>query len=249
VGDGARYDGVDVRELAGRLGVPAVHYRALTSSTQDDVHGLAHAGASAGTIVLADAQTAGRGRGRRPWASPPGSGIWLTLLERPNDPAAIEVLALRLGIGAARCLDRFADDQVRLKWPNDLYVGEGKVAGILVEARWRDARPEWVAIGFGLNIVAPVDVARASGLRAGVSRLEVLEELVPVMRAAAWARGPLSPAELSAFAQRDLAIGRRCAAPAAGVVRGLAPSGELLIASGEAVQAFRGGSLVLMEDP
>jgi BirA family transcriptional regulator, biotin operon repressor / biotin---[acetyl-CoA-carboxylase] ligase len=249
VGDGPRYEGADVRDLAARLGVPAVHYRAVTPSTQDEVHRLANAGASAGTIVLADAQTAGRGRGRRPWTSHPGAGIWLTLLERPNDVAAIEVLALRLGIGAAHCLDRFADDVVRLKWPNDLFVGRGKVAGILVEARWRETRPEWVAIGFGLNVVAPVDIATASGLRAGVSRLEVLEELVPVMRAAAAARGPLSRAELSAFAERDLAIGRRCAAPGAGVVRGLAPTGELLIASGDAVQAFRGGSLVLMEDP
>jgi BirA family transcriptional regulator, biotin operon repressor / biotin---[acetyl-CoA-carboxylase] ligase len=249
VADSARYDGANAGELAARLGVPALHYRAVTESTQDDVHRLAAAGAPAGTIVLADEQTAGRGRGRRSWASRADSGIWLTLLERPSDAAAIEVLALRLGIGAARCLDRFAADRVRLKWPNDLYVGHGKVGGILVEARWRDARPEWVAIGVGLNVIAPADVTSASGLRRGVSRLEILSELVPVMRAAASARGPLSRVELNSFAERDLAVGRRCTAPGAGVVRGVAPTGELLIATDRSVQAYRAGSLVLMEDP
>src|SRR6185436_16510341 len=99
-------------------------------------------GAPAGTVVLADAQRGGRGRGGRRWASPPGVGVWLTLVERPADHAALEVLSLRLGLHAAAAVERFAarggGGPVRLKWPNDLYVGEGKLAGVLVEVRWRD---------------------------------------------------------------------------------------------------------------
>ena len=56
----------------------------------------------------------------------------MTLIERPNDAAAVDVLSLRLGLRAARALDRFAESPVRLKWPNDLYITDAKLAGILV---------------------------------------------------------------------------------------------------------------------
>ena len=243
-----RYDGEAVTDLAVLLGVPAVHFRAATASTQDDAHRLAEVGAPAGTLVLADEQSAGRGRGGHQWSSPAGRGIWMTLLERPSDALAIEVLALRLGIAAARCLDQFAGSMVRMKWPNDLYVGDGKVGGILVEARWRAAQPEWVAIGFGLNVAAPDGVAGAAALRPNVRRLEVLAALVPDMRHVSAVTGPLTRAELSEFAKRDLAVGRRCSAPGSGVVRGVAASGELLIDTGDVVRAYRGGSLVLTEE-
>ena len=70
----------------------------------------------------------------------------------------------------APALDAFAASAVRLKWPNDLYVGDRKLGGILVEARWREGAPEWVAIGVGINVRAPESEARATGLRDGVSR-------------------------------------------------------------------------------
>lgn len=213
----------------------------------DVAHARARLGAPAGTLVLADRQTAGRGRGGRSWASHAGAGIWMTLLERPADPAALEVLSLRLGLRAANALDAFADAPVQLKWPNDLHVAGRKLAGILVEARWRDARPEWVAIGFGLNVVAPAGVPSGTGLRDGTRRLDVLEVLVPALREAAAARGPLGPEELAAWAARDLARGRRCSAPAHGVVRGITPAGELVVAAEQGDVALRGGSLVLEE--
>jgi BirA family biotin operon repressor/biotin-[acetyl-CoA-carboxylase] ligase len=84
----------------------------------------------------------------------------------------------------ARVLDRHAGTPVRLKWPNDLYAGGGKLGGILVEARWRDGRPDWAAIGVGINIRPPAAVPEAASLGAG-SRLTVLEDLMPAIRAAA----------------------------------------------------------------
>ncbi|HYD54232.1 MAG TPA: biotin--[acetyl-CoA-carboxylase] ligase, partial [Gemmatimonadaceae bacterium] len=134
------YDGIDRETLAARLGVPRLALFAEVTSTQDVANALAGDGTPAGTLVLADAQLAGRGRHGRRWASEAGAGIWLTLVERPTDAAALEVLSLRLGLEAARVLDGWADAPVRLKWPNDLLVGEAKLAGILVEVRWREQR-------------------------------------------------------------------------------------------------------------
>lgn len=245
----AAYDGHDAASVARLLGVPRAVVFDSTASTMDDAHGLAATDAPAGTLVLADRQTAGRGRGGRRWASESGQGIWMTIVERPNDPAAVDVMSLRLGLRAARVLDRYASSPVRLKWPNDLFVGEGKVAGILVEARWRASRIDWVAIGVGINVREPSGVAAAAALRADVARLEVLAELVPAIRAAAAARGPLSAAELDEFATRDLAAGRACTDPVPGLVRGITPTGELLVSTGAGLRAFRDGSLTLTGAP
>src|SRR6476661_5932067 len=180
----------------------------------DLAHRLADEGAPAGTLVIANEQTSGRGRGGKSWQSSPGAGLWLTLIERPTDPSGLRVLSLRVGIAAAEALDRFAPEPIRLKWPNDLYVDHGKLAGILVEARWREQSVEWVAIGVGINVKAPENVATAAGLEPGTDRLEVLAELVPALRAAARATGPLDAGEREEFNARDLARGRRCVEPA-----------------------------------
>jgi len=211
----------------------------------DDAHSLATLDAAAGTVVLTDRQTSGRGRNGRRWASEAGQGIWMTVVERPNDPSAVDVLSLRLGLRAARALDRYAASPIRLKWPNDIFVGEGKVAGILVEARWRSGRIDWVAIGIGVNVRQPAGVANAAGLRPGVQRVDVLAELVPAVRAAAAARGPLTTSELEQFATRDFAAGRACIDPVPGEVRGITSSGELLVDTSTGLRAFRDGSLTL----
>jgi BirA family transcriptional regulator, biotin operon repressor / biotin---[acetyl-CoA-carboxylase] ligase len=245
--EGTCYDGSDALDLARTVAVPRVALFDSVGSTLDVAHELAAQGAPAGTVVLADRQTAGRGRSGRRWSSESGAGIWLTILERPRDAAAVEVLSLRLGLAAARALDRFAPKPVQLKWPNDLYVAGHKLAGILVEARWRDRRPEWLAAGMGVNVAPPQGIAAAS-LRPGVRRVDVLAALVPALRAAAALAGPLSPGELAAYAERDLARGRRCREPLPGRVQGITSRGELLVATAEGMRAARGGSLVF-DDP
>ena len=223
------------------------------SSTLDVAHELAANGAVAGTLIVADAQTAGRGRMGRSWRSEPGVGVWLTVIERPTDTVALEILSLRVGLAVAPALDALAESPIRLKWPNDLYVGDRKLAGVLIEARWRDGRPDWVAIGVGVNLRPPESEARAIGLRNGVSRDEVMDLIVPAIRTAAGKVGPLSGAELAAFADRDLAVGRPCVEPAVGVVQGIDPTGALLIdvssRGSRQVIIVRAGSLVLGEDP
>src|SRR5439155_1225344 len=83
--------------------------------------------------VLADAQTAGRGRMRRAWRSDRGAGVWLTLLERPTADDALGVLALRLALALAPALDAFSATRIQVKWPNDLSVDGRKLAAVLVD--------------------------------------------------------------------------------------------------------------------
>jgi BirA family transcriptional regulator, biotin operon repressor / biotin---[acetyl-CoA-carboxylase] ligase len=243
------FDGVHADRLRELLGVPAVHLFASVESTLDVAHRLAQDGAVHGTLVLADAQTRGRGRGGKRWASAPGVGVWLTLVTRPGTAADIRVLTVRIGLRAAQALDGFAGEHVGLKWPNDLHLGHGKLAGVLVEARWRGATPEWLAIGFGLNVVAPSEVGAAAGLRPGTGRIDVLRALVPALLGAAEQGGDtLGSDERDAFAMRDIAAGRRATAPAEGVVRGINQDAELVIATASGDAGFRSGSLVLSED-
>jgi BirA family transcriptional regulator, biotin operon repressor / biotin---[acetyl-CoA-carboxylase] ligase len=224
-----------------------VEFLESTTSTLDVAHQIAGEGAPGGTLVIANEQTAGRGRGGKIWQSSPGAGIWLTLVERPIDTTGLDVLSLRVGLAAAQALDRFAAEPIRLKWPNDLYIDRGKLAGILVEARWREQSVEWVAIGLGVNVKAPENIETAAGLEPGTERLEVLGELVPLLRAAAQATGPLRADEREQFNARDLARGKECIEPAIGRVAGISPTGELLVALADSVLPFRSGSLVLRD--
>lgn len=243
------YDGRPASDLRPLLGVPRVELHEIVTSTLDVAHALGAEGAPAGTLILAEEQSAGRGRGGRRWESRPGSGIWLTLLERPADPAAVELLSIRVGLAAARVLDRWAAEVVRLKWPNDLYVGGGKLAGILVETRWRDQRLDWVAVGVGINVVEPRGMDRTvAALRPGSERAAVLASLVPALREAAAMSGALGESELEAYAARDMARGRSCTAPVPGVVRGIDARGSLLVGTAAGDLAFRSGSLVLEEE-
>lgn len=242
------YDGVRAEALASMLDVPGVVAYKTISSTLDVAHALGAGGSPSGTLILAEAQTAGRGRGGKHWASGPGAGIFLTLVERNVDATVIELLALRLGLAAASVLDAFCGDSVRVKWPNDLYAGGRKLAGILVEARWRDGAPEWVAVGMGVNMRVPPDVPNACALRAGSTRVDVLRALVPALRGALRGRGPLDAGELFELERRDLTRGRRIEQPGAGTVEGVSEVGELLVrtASGS-LDRYRAGSLVFAE--
>ena len=242
------YEGESAATIARLLALPEVALYRRVGSTMDVAHALGERGAASGTVVLADEQTAGRGRHGRAWLSARGRGIWLTVVERPSSPAALEVLSLRVGLAAARALDAFAPGPVRVKWPNDLFVGRGKLAGILVEARWRGDRVDWIAIGVGVNVATPAGVPGAAGLRPGTSRLDVLASLVPHVRAAAMRDGPLDARELAEFELRDHARGRRCAAPSPGLVLGITSTGELAVATPLGVCHHRTGSLVFQED-
>ncbi|WP_084963622.1 biotin--[acetyl-CoA-carboxylase] ligase [Thermoactinospora rubra] len=119
-----------------------------TGSTNADLARSARAGAPEGTVLVAEAQFAGKGRLGRPWTAPPRSGLTFSALFRPRVPVMRQGwLPLLFGVAAASAVRRLAELDVRLKWPNDLLVGERKLAGILAE-RVDDA----VIVGMGINV-------------------------------------------------------------------------------------------------
>lgn len=148
------------------------HHRvelAECGSTNDEAARLARAGASHGTVVIAHAQRAGRGRDGRAWASPPGLGLYLSAVVRPPLPLGL-VPPMTLAIGVAVCdAARAFGAAARLKWPNDVLVDGHKLAGILVEAQSQGSRLESVVVGIGVNLggeLPPEIAARATTLAA-----------------------------------------------------------------------------------
>ena len=231
-------DGLTPDALAERLGVPRVELYRSIPSTLDVAHLLGAQGAPSGTVIVADEQTAGRGRLGRRWASAPGAGLWLTVIERPTDLTALDVLAVRVGLYAAETLDRLAGQPVGVKWPNDLHAGGRKLGGILIEIRWRGQSPDWAAIGLGINVAAP-ELETGIGLAPGATRLEALERVVPAIRRAAAMPGHLSPDELSRWTTRDVARGREISEPGSGIVTGISELGELQVAHDGQISAHR----------
>lgn len=122
-----------------------------TGSTNDDGRALARAGAEEGTVVLASRQSSGRGRLGRVWESPRG-GAYLSAVLRPSVvPADVASLALVVALGVAEGLETLGAAP-SLKWPNDVLLGDGKVAGVLLEMEAESDRVDWVVAGVGVNV-------------------------------------------------------------------------------------------------
>jgi BirA family transcriptional regulator, biotin operon repressor / biotin---[acetyl-CoA-carboxylase] ligase len=211
------------------LGRPRLHLRE-TTSTNDRCRALAVAGAPHGSLVTAGAQSAGRGRQGRVWSAPPGSSLLLSLLLRSWDP----LLPLRAGLAVAD----LAGDAAVVKWPNDVLLGGGKLAGVLVEAR----PSEWAVLGVGVNVAVdvstlPPDVReRAASLGRPASAIEpTLHELLGFLE-----RRLAEPSAdcLVALRARDALLDRRVRwAGGEGVGAGIDDFGSLLVrrAGGEIV--------------
>lgn len=243
-----RWDDFNATAIAERFGLSHVELHAEVGSTLDVAHELAEKGAPSGTLVVADAQLAGRGRMGRAWSSEPGRGVWCTVIERPLDPAILDTLSLRVGLLLAESLDTHAGQPVGLKWPNDLVIGERKLAGILVEARWSGSALAWVCVGVGVNVLPPLGVENATGLASGTRRIDVLSAVIAAIRFAAARQGPLTPHELSRYAARDALAGRRILSPASGVVRGIDANGALVVQTEHGLEPHRTGTVRLAEE-
>ncbi|MDQ7911381.1 biotin--[acetyl-CoA-carboxylase] ligase [Phytohabitans sp. ZYX-F-186] len=158
---------LNARRLAAALVTEAgpwtrLDLRAQTGSTNADAVSAARAGEPEGLVVVAEAQTEGRGRRGRAWTSPPRAGITTSVLLRPGvavperewpaaPPAAYGWLPLLAGVALVETVNRLAEVPAVLKWPNDLMVGDLKCAGILAEGVPNGDAPA-VAVGIGLNV-------------------------------------------------------------------------------------------------
>jgi BirA family transcriptional regulator, biotin operon repressor / biotin---[acetyl-CoA-carboxylase] ligase len=148
------------------------HYDTI-GSTNDEAMRLAREGAAHGTVVHADEQTAGRGRLSRRWLSPPGN-LYLSIVLRPDVPAARSAeLGFVAALAVADAVDALLPPQARasLKWPNDVLVRDGKIAGILIE-RLDDA----LIIGIGVDVLrAPSDVSHQVSTIVGCGGLATVD--------------------------------------------------------------------------
>lgn len=126
---------------------------ARTGSTNADLLARAADGEAAGAVLVAEEQVGGRGRLDRRWSSPPRAGLWFSVLLRPSvPPARLSWIPLLAGLAAVRAVRRHGGVEARVKWPNDVVVGDRKLAGILAE-RAGDA----VVLGIGLNVSTRTD--------------------------------------------------------------------------------------------
>lgn len=179
---GARQAGERARAALAGGRFADVRWVGETGSTNADALALARAGAPEGIVVVADHQTAGRGRRDRAWAAPPGGSLLVSVLLRPRAPVAGAV-TMAAGVAMAAAVEEVAEVAARVKWPNDLVVptadGDRKLAGILAEADWpagatisggyRAPAPyerAVVVVGVGVNVAWPADVSGAPGLAA-----------------------------------------------------------------------------------
>jgi BirA family biotin operon repressor/biotin-[acetyl-CoA-carboxylase] ligase len=169
----------------GRIAGPLHAYRSLTS-TQTVARAWSSAGAPEGTVVLADHQSAGRGRQGRRWTAPPGTALLLSVILRPTLPVARwPEIALAAGCAVAEGLEAVAPVSAGLKWPNDVIVDGRKLAGILAEGVAGTA--PHVVLGMGVNVSQldadwPADLAgRArslAGLDVAVARDQLLAAIL-----------------------------------------------------------------------
>ena len=137
----------------------SIHYFEQIASTQDEALRLAENGAAEGTLVVAETQTEGRGRKRRHWASPRGSGIYLSLILRPNiEPFRMAQIPIVAGISLRDTISRATGLQAQTKWPNDIMLEGKKVAGILTEMRAEPDRVHYIILGIGINVNAPASL-------------------------------------------------------------------------------------------
>jgi BirA family biotin operon repressor/biotin-[acetyl-CoA-carboxylase] ligase len=203
---------------------------AATGSTMDRAREFAMQGLAAGTVITAEKQNAGRGRNGNPWASRQG-GLYCTLLERPGLALADYCLPSMLyQIAAARVLSAICGKPARLRWPNDIYVGKRKIAGVMTELEGEGDSINWLAIGIGINVnnAAPsqkaVSCAELAGhtlVRSGIL-LQILDEAARIKKytkpGTAYSQGNrMLAAEWNSFAD---CIGAKASVVACGEAKG-----------------------------
>lgn len=247
----SQWEGVGARDLARRWHLPAAHLFERVGSTNVVARALAALAAPDGALVLAEAQTAGKGRVGRGWHSPAGLGLWFSMIARPpvlRDPGAVPLL---VAITAVKALEPLVGAGViTIKWPNDLLASGRKLGGILCEAVWEGGGAPTLVVGVGINVrhtaadfppeLQPhaTSLALASGRDA--VRLAVADAVIPALTARLRSPLQLGPEERSAFGDRDCLLGREVVVSdpvsgketAAGVASGVASDGCLLLRVG-----------------
>ncbi len=238
------------------LGDPLKH-TAETGSTNTDATEAAKRGAPHGALFVSDHQSAGRGRRGATWTSSPGENLLFSLVLRPpGSVQSLTNLTLALGLGVAEALDGFVSPAATVKWPNDIYVNNAKLGGILVETHTSGATVDFVVVGIGLNVhlstqppgldVPATSVALASNGQAFTREsllVAVLNRLDERIRehAASGLDGMISAINARSYLQGRAVDTERLS----GTVVGIDASGALLIDVQGRSEAVRSGTVRL----
>lgn len=257
---------LDAAELARSLVVAGGFWRSVsvtgaTGSTNADLLAQAAGGAPEGTVLVANAQSAGRGRMGRSWVSPPGAALMFSVLLRPVSvsPGKRGWVPLLAGAAVASAVHSVAGLDARLKWPNDVLIGEAKLAGILTEQS-ADA----IVAGIGINVSTqraelPVETATSLAV-AGAASLDRHELLRAVLteierRYLTWSAppGPGDPdasglrpeyRRLSATLGREVRIEFPGGGAAHGTAADIDPDGRLLVRTPSGPLAVSAGDIL-----
>ncbi len=226
------------------LDAPVFRHASLPS-TNDECWRLAGEGLPAGTIVVADSQTAGRGRNGRGWVSSSAVGLYASLLLRPAELSRITLLPLAIGIASVEAVREVAGCRTGIKWPNDVLIDGQKVAGILIEADLAAAEST-VVVGFGVNIATPLEelpvrlTYPATSLKLATGRTIGRDELLEVWRSSMacwferWQSGDTATlvdrwTELDALQGEMLSVKAADGSEVSGINVGVDESGALLL--------------------
>lgn len=234
------WNGVSGEELTKRWGRD-VHLFGTVESTNDTARALADEGSSAG-VVLARAQSSGRGREGRVWASPAGAGVYLSMIFRSAMEEISPLVTIVAGLDIAGELNRaFPGLDAKIKWPNDLMARDKKLGGILVEAS-KAEDGQVLIVGVGINVVAkdlPSEFEGAIALDACVDAsapLDVADAIVSGLgRRVAAVPQALGEEDFDDLDRLDWLRNRRVrhrlgdAEPTIGTAAGIAPDGAFLL--------------------
>jgi BirA family biotin operon repressor/biotin-[acetyl-CoA-carboxylase] ligase len=166
------------------IGQRVIYYPSLPS-TNDAAKEEAQKGAKEGTVIVADEQTAGRGRIRRGWLSPPGS-ISFSIILHP-EVAYLPPLIMVASLGVVHCIEKVTGLKAEIKWPNDVLIKDKKVCGILIESEVKGRQVDYAVLGIGVNVnlrlsdfpeILPSATSLSHELRREVSRLDLLRCLL-----------------------------------------------------------------------
>lgn len=219
--------------MSGAFGHPRRHYR-VCDSTNERARELAALGATRGTVVTAGEQSAGSGRRGRRWSAPAGAALLYSAILRPLDTGD-SLLPLAVPLAVCEAIESLAPVECAVKWPNDVWIDERKVAGVLIEAR----PPDWAVIGVGVNLaIEPGEFPRdvrwpATSVGHGVTLDAALEALNS--RLEAWVDADAERV-LAEFRARDALADREVAwegagdgASGAGTAEGIDGRGNLTV--------------------
>jgi len=212
------------------FGAPHRHFR-VTDSTNARARELAEAGVPGGTVVTAEEQTAGRGRQGRTWTAPTGKALLYSAVLRPLDERHM-LLPLAVPLAVCEAAEELRPGiECAIKWPNDVWLDERKLAGVLIEAKPQDG---WAVIGVGLNLSIAPDEFPDDLRWPAISLFGALVAATAALNRHLdrWVAAPRNEI-LAAWRSRDALRGRDVAWDGgAGVAEGIDDSGDLLVVVG-----------------